>query len=217
MTRDDITARVRVNLNDAGVTFYSANDLNDSIQDGYDEVSAIARQIEKSTTVALVSELTYYNLRNSISDLIYPFAIFNQNTNLWLEHVPLRLLQALRVDWECSNGEPIYYTVMDFKYTAIFPKQTTGSGNLEVFYKAQANTLFAATTPILPAQHEVVLEQYVTMDLLEQQEEIEKAQIWMQEYEQELLKVEDYVNRRIFTDRIIQLRENILIPQKVVL
>ena len=207
MTRDDIAARVRFNLDDSVISFYSADDINDSIQDAYHEVIAIARTIESATTINLTANLSYYNLSTLISDYLHVVGLYNTQTKKWLDYLPLKLLQELDARWETKIGEPQYFTVLDDSYIAIYPKVSATSGTLAVLYKAMANTLSAATTPTIPDYHQIILEQYSTMDLLEQAEEFVKAQEWMREYFTQGMELQHQMNNRNSVDRINMLQE----------
>jgi len=210
MTRDDIAARVRFNLNDTGITFYSANDINDSIQDGYNEVVALGRTIESTATINFVANLSYYDLSTLISDYMHIIGIFNNNSKKWLDYLPLKLLQATDARWETKTGQPKFFTVLDDSYIALYPKLGSASGNMLVMYKAKANTLLAATTPTIQTYNQVVLEQYSTSDLLEQAEEYSKAQRFSVEYSDELEAITKQANARNAVDRINMLQDVML-------
>lgn len=176
MTRDDIATRIRFNLNDAGITFYSANDVNNSIQDGYDEVVAIAQPIELLSVLNWTGELVYYNFSNLISRYLRPIAIFDNRSNRWLENKGLPFLQSQRIDFESVSGPPFWYHVLDFNYTVFNPRYQDTSGTFDVLFKAAANTLIGSDVPSLPNSLVRILELYGTADLLEQNEEYEKAE-----------------------------------------
>lgn len=212
MTRDQIAARVRFNLNDVGITFYSANDINDSLQDGYHETVALARTIESTATVNFTANLSYYNLSSLISDYIHVIGIYNNSSGQWLDYLLLKLLQETDARWETKIGQPKFFTVLDDSYIAIYPKPATTVGSMLVMYKAMANTLSGATTPTVPDFHQVVLEEYSTMDLLEQAEEFTKAGIWMGEYFEEIGQLQSQMNNRNMTDRISMLQDTQMRP-----
>ena len=207
MTRDDLAARVRFNLNDSGITFYSADDINDSIQDGYNEVVALARTIESTATVNFTASLSYYDLSTLISDYLHVIAIYNNTTKKWLDYLPLKVLQELDARWETKIGNPQYFTVLDDSYIAVYPKVSVTTGTMLVVYKAMANTLSAATVPTIPDFHQIILEQYTTMDLLEQAEEFVKAGEWMAEYFPQISELQSQMASRNSVDRINMLQE----------
>jgi len=140
LTRDNIASRVRFNLDDSGITFFSADDINESIQDGYDEVVAVARTITGNYEIPLEDETSYYNFRGIIPDYIHVAGIFNNNTNRWLDYYAHVLLRELRTDWELAKGESEGFTVWDGRWISVFPRLATGLGTFTVLYKASPNT-----------------------------------------------------------------------------
>lgn len=208
MDRDDIAARVRFNLDDAGITFYSADDINDSIQDGYDEVVAVTRVREASGNVNFVSDLTYYKIDDTLTDYLHPIGIFNNNNNRWLDNIPLKTLISMDFKWELANGEPTHFVIMDFRYIGIYPKPASASGNMTIFYKAMANTLSAATVPSIPTSHQLILEQYATMDLMAQALEFKKAVMWAKDYFKQRTELKEHVAGRSLPDIIFRLKEH---------
>src|SRR5674476_201907 len=105
MTRDQIASKVQTSLNDYGV-FLTAADLNDSIQDGYSEVTALSGCIFKAGVVNLTANLTYYDFGSLIPDFLAVTAIFNPTIKRWMSPTNLRLLEDLRNDWELAIGNP---------------------------------------------------------------------------------------------------------------
>jgi len=176
VTRDQIADKVKRYLNDEGV-FYTADDLNDAIQDGYSEVAAFTGCIFKATTINLVGNLTYYDFGSLIPDYLGVTAIFNPTTKRWLSPTNLRLLEEIRDDWELAIGNPFVFWPVNFRFVAIYPKLTISSGTLYVFYRATADTLDGTTTPQIPEENQSVLENYVQCDLQEQAEEFTKAKL----------------------------------------
>jgi len=213
LTRDNIASRVRFNLDDSGITFFSADDINESIQDGYDEVVAVARTITGNYEIPLEDETSYYNFRGIIPDYIHVAGIFNNNTNRWLDYYAHVLLRELRTDWELAKGESEGFTVWDGRWISVFPRLATGLGTFTVLYKASANTLAAATVPSIPFAYERILEYYSTMDLLEQSEEYGKAGLWTKDYFTYLNNLKKHMANRILTDMIAHYRS---IPSRII-
>lgn len=186
MTRDQITAKVATQLGDNNV-FYEADDLNDSIQDGYAEVAGITGCIFKATTVNIEANLSYYDFGALISDYLAVTAMFNPQTKRWMTPVSVRQLEDIREDWELATGNSFLFWPVNFRFVAIYPRLTVSSGQLYVYYRAQADVLTGSSTPQIPEEHQAVLESYVTGDLLEQAEEFTKAQIEFDNYEKSIL------------------------------
>ena len=205
MTRDDLAARVRFNLDDAGITYFSANDINDSLQDAYDEVVALAGTIETAANLPFVSDTIYYDVLATITDYMRPIAVKNDVTDRFLDLVIAENMNSFRLDWERGTGNSEVGAIIDHRWFAVFPHMITASGNMKFYYKASANTLSSATTPTIPTEHQTILEYYSTADLLEQMEEIEQASKYWQDYLDELEKLKVYMLRRSISDRIAQM------------
>ena len=181
MTRDQIASKVQTSLNDSGI-FLTAADLNDSIQDGYSEVTALTGCIFKATTVNIEANLSYYDFGLLIPDFLAVTAIFNPTTKRWMVPTNLRLLEDLRNDWELAIGNPFLFWPVNFRFVAIYPKLTTSTGTLYVYYRAHADTLTSTSTPQIPDDLQRVLEEYTEGDLLEQSEEFTKAGLSLTKY-----------------------------------
>ncbi len=207
-TRDAIAADIRDNLEDAGVTFYSAADVNDAIQDAYDDVAVMSGCIQKSTTLNFTSLLSYYDFRSLISDYFAVVAIFNNSSNRWLCPDTRRSFDKSRQDWELATGEPRFFCPIDSKRVVIVPRMTIATGNRTVFYRATADTLGATDTPLIHTDMLTLLEHYVTADLLDQQQEFIKADAWWQKYFNELMDYKIRIGRLALSDYIpiVQIR-----------
>lgn len=207
MTRDEIKTRVASNLYDSGMVNFTDDTINDSIQDGYDEVSLLTQCIEKIATVSFVDQLTYYNLATLISDYYRVIAIWNNNTNRWLEPIAFGELEEFGSRWETYNGEPSHFSPVGWEYVAIYRKPSTASGNMLVFYKAFADTLAGGSTPVIPAGEGNILEYYSTQDLLDQHLEYAKAQTYWNIYSEQLREVIRDINKRSLPDRLYLLAQ----------
>lgn len=203
----DIKGRIRTNLDDAGVTFYSDLDITNSLQDTYNETVILTESMECVREISFVSQQVYYNLSELIPDYLRPLAIYNKNNKRWLTFKDLTYVQSLRHDWELTSGEPQIYLVMDYNYIALWPRLETATGSMEVFYKAKANVLRDTSVPVLPDGNTIVLEEGVTGDLLEQKEEFTKAGMYFSSYFDKIKKIRTHVNMRPFPDRVSELRE----------
>lgn len=187
-TRGQIKTNIRVNLDDNAVTFYTDTDLNDSIQDAYDDICSLSQCIVKNTTLTWIANLSYINFITdySITDYLATTAIFNNLTNRWLrDDLNLRDLDRLRRDWENWTGTPQFWAPSDVNHIVIAPKYTTSSGTFKLVYWASAPTLTSDNDTLLTASDvQDMFEHYCTADLLEQAQEYTKAnEYWTKYYE----------------------------------
>lgn len=190
MTRGDIKTNIRTNLADAGVTFYSEDDLNDSIQDAYDDIACLSQCILKKVTLnwSVVANLVYidHKIDQSITDYMGVVAIFNNNTNFWLrDDCSLKDLDRVRRDWENWTGQPQFWCPSDPQRVVVAPHFLTGTttGTYDLYYWGLAPTLSSdSDTFLIAADMQQLLEFYVTGDLLEQAQEYKKALGWLTKY-----------------------------------
>ena len=182
MTRDQIADLLRINLEDGGITYYSADDVNDSIQDGYDDIAVVSGCIQKSADVDFIDNLTYYNFSVLISDYYTVVAIYNNTQKRWMDPTDRREMNTLRRDWETITGQPSMFFPMDSRRVMVMPRMVVASGNMTVFYRATAPTLAGGDTPLIHVDEQKLLEWYATGDLFDQAEEYIKAEIWWSKY-----------------------------------
>ena len=129
VTRGQIKANLQANLFELGFNFYSDNDMNDSIQDAYDDIAILTQCIQKQITVKWIAQLSYYDFmedtRLGISDYLGTIAVFNNVTNQWLrDDLSLKDFDRIRRDWENWIGTPLFWAPSDPKRIAIAAKYT---------------------------------------------------------------------------------------------
>jgi hypothetical protein len=233
MTRGQLKTILRFNLADIGVTFYSDENLNDSIQDAYDDVACLCKCITKSVTLSWIPNLSYYDfvVDCNVSDYMGTIGIFNNVTNRWLrDDLTLRHFDGLRIDWENWSGTPEFWTSSDPKRIAIAAKYpgsasrtgafasdrfttaffvdsaVTSVGTFSLLYCAVAPTLTADTdTPLIATDMQYLLEYYVTADMLETAEEFIKAQDYWNKYYSDVEAYAERVKRNNTSDLLLRL------------
>lgn len=175
MTRVDLAARLQNFFQNPN--YYQSVDLNDSIQDGLDEVCALTGCVFASATLPFQGNKTYYDLLTLLPNYVGVFAIFNSVIKRWLYPTSLRKLQNVRYDWETAYGTPYWFVPVTHRYIAIFMKPNVSNyGNMQIFYRASApSPLTDQITLPIPDDHIHSLESYCITDLLEQNQEFQKA------------------------------------------
>lgn len=231
-TRGQIKATVRANLDDAGVTFFSEVDLDEALQDAYDDIVCISQCICKSVTLNWVGGLTYYDFVNdlAVTDYLATVAIFNTSTNRWLrDDLNLRDFDRLRRDWELWIGAPQFWATSDPKHIAIAPKYAGGTATAgafaitafsNAFFIGSGSTnlgtfrlLYWATAPALVSDSNTFLtasdvqnlfEFYATADQLESAEEYSKAAEYWEKYYNSLMEYSERVKRINKSDLLLR-------------
>lgn len=195
MTRAQIRALVRSNLSDAGITFYDDDAINQSLQDGYNEVAAKCRCIQKSATVNQVAKSPYYDfITLGTADYLGTIAIFNLITKFWLrDDVSLRDFDRIRRDWEMWSGQPQFWAPHSLQYVAVSPNLAATAGEqFTLWYWATAPTFTTdSDVPLIATDMQNLLEYYATADLLEDASEITKASIYWADFEEDKLQYKE--------------------------
>lgn len=230
MTRSQLKDDLRINLADVGITFFSEEDLEDSIQDAYDDIVSLTQCIQKNVTLSWIPNLVYYNFKSLLADYLGTTAIFNTQTNMFLrDDLNLRNLDQLRRDWEMWVGAPQYWVSSDPDNIVIVPHYigsftngaffsgafssaffingaTASVGTYKLFYWATAPVLSADSDSfLLAADFEDLLEFYVTGDMLEQAEEFTKASEYWDKYYNGVTAYKDRVKRVNKSDLLLRI------------
>ena len=189
MIVQSIIDKIKTNLDELGLSYFSEEDILQVIQDGYDEIATLTGCIEKSTTYPMINDLIYYDFSVGIADFYAVVGIWNNNTKRWLSPRTLKEAQLIRSDWELMDGEPDNFIVSSFKLVGVFPTNAIVTGSFIIFYNALAETLTMTSTPTIPPKHFNILEEYAMASLLEQSQEFVKAQTYLKSYLNAIPKV----------------------------
>jgi hypothetical protein len=198
----------RINLNDSGVLNFSVQDLDDSMQDAYDDIVSLTQCIIKKTTLNWTGQLSYYDFGSLIAegDYLAVIAIRNNVNNEWLDdNKNMRDFDMMGVDWELRSGTPLWWAVLNFKYTAIYPRYINSSGNFDLYYWATAPLIINSENPLIAPDFQDLLTKYSTMDLLESFEEFSKASIFWNDYNTHIEKYRERVKNLAKTDLLIRI------------
>jgi len=206
-TRVDLQTRIQQFFQNQ--PYYQSIDMNDSLQDGVDEIAAVTGCIYGSVELPFTANTTYYDMLTLIPNYIGVIAIFSTGINRFLIPTSISKLDQDRIDWEIAAGTPYYFCPISHRYIAIYKKPiTSGYGNMFVYYRASAPTLTDTLAIPIPEDHMYALEAYSEMDLLEQNQEWNKATAMYQNYRDELTKLREYMRNKLNPDRVKSLRSN---------
>lgn len=204
MNRVDVRTRVMEEMEDND-SFISVTNLNDSIQDAYDDLVIGAEMIEKQASIAAVSGRLYYDLATLISDYYSVTGIYSTNMGRWLESTDKPTMVQRKIDWELMTGGAQWFMVVDQKRVAIIPYQPTASDTYIVNYTAVAPTLGDTTSMVVPLENQRVMDHYTLAEMQEQAREFEKAKSNWSEYERHRKLIVNKMSQRASTDRRYEL------------
>lgn len=204
MTVLEIKDDVRRNLNDTGITFYTAKDLTDAVQDAYDEVVVETGCIEKCANFPFLANKIYYDYYSSISDFMSVVGIFSYNRKQWLNYISMREL-GQRDNWERVTGSPRWFTPINYRYTALTNWSTAASGVHLLLYRAKPETLGDTSVPSMPYEFHHILGHYATAVCLEKNKEFQKANVFHSMFREDLAPLNTAVKNRAGADRLFVL------------
>lgn len=183
------------------VTFTDVN-LVDSLQDCYNEIALETMVLEANTTVSWPYNNAYWRVRNDISDYFAPLAIFNKNTNCWLQSTNFKTLENLDECWDTTYGTPYLFAPVDFNTIAIYPSyQTAPSEGLVIFYAKIAPTVTHDQDVDLEARDVDTLVNGTVADMLDILLEHSKSQLYQEEYYKGIENIKWNKSRRNSADR----------------
>lgn len=205
MTRLDVAAHLQLFFNNT--IYYDTQTINDSLQDGVDEICSFTGCIFRSAVLPFQQNKTYYDLLTLLPDYIGVVAVFNSTIRRWMFPQSLKKFWQARIDWDAIGGAPYYFSVINHRYMAIFMKPlTAGYGNMILFYRASAPQLGDGTLIPIPDEHITALEDYSTVDLWEQAQEWSKAKFEFEKYKEDLEQLRVLVRNQRESDRYMSLR-----------
>lgn len=176
-TISDIFDNVANNLYDLNLNWFSEQDILNSIQDQYNKIVALICPIERSAFVP-IQDSPYYRFGVTVPDYMYLSAIYNCNTNRWLEGRPIQDFKGGRQSF-FNIGNPAFFNVGDIRRSTLWPYLPDPSGVFYLIYKASAPQIARSHVPILPHSTGAALLEYSsTADLLEQARQFSKAALW---------------------------------------
>jgi len=204
-TRIDIANRLSNQFSNS--IFYDPLSVNDTIQDGLDEICAFTGAVYGSIVLPFTQFTTYYDFLTLIPNYIGVISIWNTVTRRWLFPSSLKKFSEVRIDWDTAGGTPYWFCPISHRYVAIFMKPlTTGYGNMIVYYRAAAPTLTNNTQIPLPDEHLTVLESYSTADMWEQAQEWGKAGKYLETYIKNIEDLRVLMRNKRNPDRYVGLR-----------
>jgi len=191
--------------------YWSDDDVNEAINDGYEELSDASEWYERSANIPFLSNLRYFDLRTALGDdtFLSPRRAFNPNTNWWLKPSDPRDLDFHTYRrWEINLGTPQRIIQRGLFYIGIFPLQNGDAGLMKFWYSAMPPALITdADEPPFPQEFHQGIIEYALFDLMGQESQTSKALVHWEQYQKIENDFIQYVNKRISTDRLDSLHE----------
>lgn len=136
MTRGELRDRILTGLNEStsAPVFWSAAQINQTINEGLELISEEAEAVKRTAFVALRPGTTYYSTRGIAPDMFMPWRLWLHTTNRRLTATSASELDRDHETWETVSGVPEWWFPMGWDWFGVWPKATTGGGVLRVDY-----------------------------------------------------------------------------------
>lgn len=197
MTFAEIQADVRRQLNESGTSFWTDQDVKDSLNEGYAEIADATEFYEREAPLSLLGRRTYYDLTSVIADTILtPRHVQNTETQQWLVQTdPRELDEKTYVQWELTEGPPQKWFIRGNWWLGLFPKQASDSSRLRLYFSSIPDALSDDDdVPAFPREFHRGLVSFACSDLMSDQRETTKALEFWKDYK-------DFEERlKLFTD-----------------
>lgn len=209
MTRGQFRTLIQGDLFDSVGVYFTNDIVNNSIQEGYDQVVCASQCIEKTISINWIPGQIYYDLYNTIPQYSKPTKILNYDTNRWTDFTDSRFLDKYRFDWEVSNGASWFSYLVNYQYLGFFPHAGgVGGSNFLLMYKVFRDTLVSDSSPLqVPSPYFNTITNYCIADLLESIHEFTKAKGYFDDFSAELNLLRSHVTSRMSPERYLQLND----------
>lgn len=207
MQFSEMQSEVRTRLNEASAVFWTDQDIKDALNEGYQELSDATEWYERMTTFPTLSNRTYLDLRQLLSDtFLAPKRAINTITGKWLVPSSVRTQDHRARQWEKTAAEPEEIFMRGLWWLGFYPKPPDDTGSIRLYFSALPSDMSDDTDePEMPEEYHDGIVAYAVYDLLAQDAETEKALLWWEEYVRYEIKLREYVANRTDMDRVGQL------------
>jgi hypothetical protein len=200
VTRDEIHAKIRHNLDDEGVVYYNHDDIDRAIQDAYDEVVCYCECLDAEIDLPFLPDTTYYDMRALVPDYLRTTRVYDLERKRQLFGSSDRRELYYRANWETITQAPTDFIINGPSYLGFNGR--IGTGKFRLNYKAQAPLLEADSVLKINSAYLLLIENYATADLLEQNQEYVKASKYWGQYDPMLEKYRSKIQQLSRADRL---------------
>lgn len=176
MTLAEIRSEVfrRLSAVEADEVFWTAEDVDRSINEGYAEVSDAAEWDERSASIALTGD-RYLDAREEISHCVLTIGpAFNTTTNRWLRRTRPRELDDGDRRWSTAQSQPQHIIIRGLWWIGYWPYASTGE--IVQRYTTLPDVLLSdEAEPGFPDPFHYALVEYALYDLWSQDAESDRA------------------------------------------
>jgi hypothetical protein len=211
VTKAQIRAEIFRRLREASSApvFWSVADVNQSIDEGYQEIADATEWFEHNVTIDLPSRTPRFDVRQFTQ---YEFLIsgpaFNVFTNRWMYPVTARMLDQGDREWENRLAEPEAVMVRGIWWLTYWPLPASNTTSVKQYYRGIPAAILDAASPAFPEQYHYGLVEYALFDLWAQDAESDLAYSAWKSYLQYESELAAYTNGRLGIPKGSAMRES---------
>lgn len=206
MNLGEMRSRVLTIAREEADTYWSADDVDEAVNDGLVELADLSEFYEVVFSVPLLGDRIYYDLRAHLpsgEQFLSPRRIHNLTTNEWLEWRNTRWLDMrFYRRWQQVRSAPNYAFMHGLHWLGVHGSASGDTGKLRSSAIAiPAPLVYDSDTPRFPAQFHLAAVEYAVHDLYIQDNEIDLA---LQHWKEFVSLAQDFVQdveNRITLDR----------------
>lgn len=160
----------------AAPRFWTAQDIKDAINEGYEEISDATDWYEVNEDLTPTANTTYHDLDTLL--VTFPLTVtgvFNTQTNRWLTPSSAEELDGEIDRWEVIVGPPERFWLKGLFKIGFFPKPPTAAPLTLYFSSMPVPLNLDADVPGFPVEFHLALLEYAKYDLLSQDGETKEA------------------------------------------
>src|SRR5260221_506910 len=169
----------RLNENSVSPDFWTKADVDEALNDGYEELSDSSEWYERSVSISLLDHRPYYDLRTVLDadTILSPGRCYNVQTSRWLNPTHVRDLDYHTYrQWEgIATGQVEKFFQRGLWWMGVFPQNSDDTGWVRFYYTAMPEALAnASDVPGFPQEFHYAIIEYAVGDLLGQEAETKK-------------------------------------------
>ena len=203
LTLRNIRSRVRTRFEASSSTRWSDADINESINDGLEELSEATGYFERWASLKLKQDRNYYDLRGLSPDTILSVSsIWHESGNRWLTQGSFKDIGY--EEWEKTNGDPILWFTRGQWWLGLWPHPSSDVDEfVRVYFQGVAPRMTedGEEPRQLPDEFVPALEEYALYELTQREGETQKALMWWDKYKAREKALNEHLRHRVSTAR----------------
>lgn len=141
MSLEDLRLRVADGIDDAGMIFFTEDQIDHSIDEAMEVIAEKSGCIKRSAFVSVREGANFYFINSIATDIMIPYRIWNENRGSRLKGTTMAELDSYHRTWLTTSGDPDSWFPVSWDYFGVYPHAATAGGVLRVDYLAWPRAL----------------------------------------------------------------------------